>query len=401
MQRDWDRLVLSYLGYMINQELSQEQKDAIRLVFRAARAISLEWNWLEHGLLGEAVHEIVVLYPNWLYHLAWNYPFRFACWFGLVSELEWPAPPDYWPIDWLYYNMPARDWSFFSEALDRIAEDPEEIPSVIFLVQETLPLQLAESLDLLERTIETLVERVRQEVSEISEKLYRTELALSPMQSEFVEGIGTWNPEIRIKGGPEGTPTVVPQPGGGGYLVNSREIKVKANVFDLICTCFQILFAYLGADELPRPWLPADADPQDEPQWQINSIADLISQLHAEFRENSLVDAEVRTGVDGDRTEQIKTNLGTALGLIMAAVKELSLDSERNLAISTQGAQAALSTLAAVGTKTVVGDVDLGFRGKIPVPVTTGASIAQQLQALETLCSAIALQLGVSLERGR
>jgi len=318
--------------------------------------------------------------------------------FGLELWHLWPDEPIPLPIGfWLDLWPFSQDFTVVTDAFDLVEDGEIEVAER--LVEDWLPMALEDAISQLESAINALSDSVQEEVVEIVEKLNRVIKAVDPMESQFVDASNPWEPVIPIKRPPGSGLTVFPDPSQADTAVNAEELTIFPNLFDLVAIGIHLISAYLGADRLPRPYYPALADSSTTPDWQINNLADLIGQLHSELREIALVDTEVREGVeDNSQSVRIQTNLGTAMGLSLAALRELSLDSEQILALSAQAAQAALTVNAQIGSKTETDSVDLGFRGQVPVPVNTGASLAQQLNAIETLLGAIAIQLGVSLK---
>jgi len=401
----WDDLVEDYFERIADPDLDNSQQAAIARLFRAASVVSLKSYQGQTdvfssviGILGRLLYTTVVTTPYALYRAAWYYPLDISYKFGLELWHLWPDEPiqprtDLWLGRWPF----SQDFTVVTDAFDLVEDGEIEVAER--LVEDWLPMALEDAISQLESAINALSDSVQEEVVEIVEKLDRVIKAVDPMQSQFIDATDPLNPVIPIKRPPGSGLTVFPDPSQADTAVNLEELTIYPNLFDLVAIGIHLISAYLGADRLPRPYYPALADSSAQPEWQINNLADLIGQLHSELRETALVDTEVRKEVeDNSQPVQIKTNLGTAIGLLLSAISEIGLDSERTLALSTQAAQAALTANAQIGSKTEPNSVDLGFRGKVPVPVNTGASLAQQLNAIETLLGAIAVQLGVSLK---
>jgi len=402
---DWDTLVEDYFERIADPDLDNSQRDAIHRFYRAARAVSLnsyqgavDVYQSEIGALGQLLYTTVHNTPHQLYRAARYYPLDISEKFGLPLWHLWPDEPSNLPIEfWLASWQFPQDFTVVTEAFDLVEDG--EIEEAESLVENWLPMALEDAISRLESVIDALSDSVQEEVTEIIEKLNRIIGAVDPMQSQFVDATDPDNPVIPIKRPPGSGLTVFPDPSQADTAVNLEQLTIYPNLFDLVAIGIHLICAYLGADRLPRPYYPALADSSAQTEWQINNLADLIGQLHSELRETALVDTEVRKEVgDNSQPVQIKTNLGTAMGLLLSAISEIGLDSERTLALSAQAAQAALTANAQIGSKTEPASVDLGFRGQVSVPVNTGASLAQQLNAIETLLGAIAIQLGVSLK---
>ena len=375
------------------------------LVWQAARAVSLECYKTDDGhYLPGASGRLFNLVLNTsfgntfsLFKFYWERIFTLRHRFGLGYEF---FPLDSFSADWVDFvdaALPNRSWDYFYEAMDRVATQPDSVSQTFELLVPYLPAEMDTAIFHLNQAIDLLAGRVAEEFAEIAHRLDRASRFIDPMNSQFANYQDPENPFIPFRMGFGYGQTVIPNPTEADIIINSEELKVPLNLVDIICFSTQVILAYLGADKLPRPWFPSDSEASEAP-YQLNNLADCLGQLHAEFREANLVNTEIRVGPQGDQTEEIRTNIGTALGLLLSAVRDLSLDSERTVALSAQAAQASLSSLAAAGVKTVPGEINLGFRGKVPAVYTTGASLAQQLGNIEVLLNLIALQLGVSLE---
>jgi hypothetical protein len=402
---DWDSLVEDFFYRGAKPDLDSSQRASISRLFTAASLVSLksyQGSVIAFtgviGKLGELLYTTVVNTPYALYRAARYYPLDISYKFGIDLWHLWPDEPTESAIEvWLGRWPFSQDFTVVVEAFDLVEDGEIEVAEQ--LVEDWLPMALEDAISQLESVINALSDSVQEEVTEIIEKLDRVIQAVDPMQSQFVDATDPSNPVIPIKRPPGSGLTVFPDPSQADTAVNLEELTIYPNLFDLVAIGIHLISAYLGADRLPRPYYPALADSSAQPDWQINNLADLIGQLHSELREIALVDTEVRKEAeDNSQPVQIQTNLGTAIGLLLSAISEIGLDSERILALSAQAAQAALTANAQIGSKTEPSSVDLGFRGKVPVPVNTGASLAQQLNAIETLLGAIAVQLGVSLK---
>lgn len=378
------------------------------LVWEAARSVSLECYKTDDGfyLPGSSGRLFNLVFNTSfgtaysLFKFYWEGIFKLRYRFGLGYEF---FPLDSFSADWVDFvdaALPNRSWDYFHEAMDQVATQPEVAPQVLSLLVQYLPMELDTAIFHLNQAIDLLANKVHEEFADIARRLDRAVRFVDPMESRFADFRDLENPFVPFRMPSGYGLTVIPDSVQADITINAQELKCRLNLLDILCLSTHTILAYLGADRLPRPWFPPEWEGEEAPA-QLNNLADCIGQLHSEFREAGMVDAEIRANPNGNEVEKVRANIGTALGLLLSAVRDLSLDSERTVVLSAQAAQAALSTLAAVGTKTVPGQIDLGFRGRVPTAYTTGASVAQQLQAVESLLSLIAIQLGVSLEPSR
>jgi len=294
-------------------------------------------------------------------------------------------------------------WGWWENDLSELSEDAseQELERVMTNFIELLTPELEALREELDSTLAEWRGFAQPMLEEIYELLSQLHAVLYPEQSDFISE----NPETGFPGfvfrdpnDPLNPRQIVPTPARADVITNGEPIAIacRPNLYDLIAQGFQTVLAYLGAQTFPRGWYPPDADTTELPQWQIQNLSDAVAQVHQELRDTSFVRAEIRTGPQEEDKEEVVSSLPEAVGALLGAVSEISLDAQRAHLLSAQAARTALTVSAQIGTKTFPGTIDLGWRGKAFAPSTDSASLLQVLAAIETQLNAISVALGIA-----